>query len=181
VGDDGRAPVGILTADEEAGLRLFIGRANCTQCHNGPLFTNNEFHNTGVAARAELPQDRGRMSGASAVMSDEFNCKSKWSDAKPEQCKELDFIVTNSHELERAFKVPSLRNVAERAPYMHAGQIATLEDVVNHYNTAPAAPNGHTELRPLKLNPKELRQLASFLRTLSGGTSAPPELLREPL
>jgi cytochrome c peroxidase len=169
----GRAPNGVLTADETAGLRLFLGKANCTQCHNGPLFTNNEFHNTGVAAGTAPDPDRGRMAGARGVLGDEFNCKSKWSDANPEQCAELDFIVTDAHELERAFKVPSLRNVADRAPYMHAGQLATLDDVVAHYNAAPAAPAGHTELKPLQLNANEVRQLTAFLRTLSGGTSAP--------
>ncbi len=170
---NGRAPKNLMTSDEIAGLRLFIGKANCTQCHNGPLLTNNEFHNTGVPAGAAAEPDRGRMTGARAVINDEFNCKSKWSDAKPEQCSELDFIATDSHELERAFKVPSLRNVADRAPYMHAGQIATLDDVVAHYNKAPAAPTGHTELKPLQLNADEVRQLVAFLRTLSGGTAAP--------
>ena len=178
--NDGRAPRGILTSDETAGLQLFLGKANCTQCHNGPLLTNNEFHNTGVPARPAPEPDRGRMAGASGVLADEFNCKSKWSDAKPEQCSELDFIVTGAHELERAFKVPSLRNVAGRAPYMHAGQMATLDDVVAHYNNAPAAPAGHSELKPLKLDATEIRQLTAFLRTLSGGTAAPPELLRAP-
>jgi cytochrome c peroxidase len=170
---NGRAPKNLMTSDEIAGLRLFIGKANCTQCHNGPLLTNNEFHNTGVPAGAAAEPDHGRMAGARAVINDEFNCKSKWSDAKPEQCSELDFIATDSHELERAFKVPSLRNVADRAPYMHAGQIATLDDVVAHYNKAPAAPAGHTELKPLQLNADEVRQLVAFLRTLSGGTAAP--------
>jgi cytochrome c peroxidase len=56
---------------------------------------------------------------------------------------------------------------------MHAGQLATLEDVVAHYNTAPAAPTGHTELKPLKLNATEVRQLTAFLRTLNGSTTAP--------
>ena len=57
--------------------------------------------------------------------------------------------------------------------HMHAGQLATLEEVVAHYNAAPAAPSGHTELKPLNLNPTEVRQLTAFLRTLSGGTVAP--------
>jgi cytochrome c peroxidase len=48
--DSGRAPEGVLSADELADLRLFIGKASCTNCHNGPLLTNNEFHNTGVPA-----------------------------------------------------------------------------------------------------------------------------------
>ena len=139
---------GILTNDEIAGLKLFIGKANCTQCHNGPLLTNNEFHNTGVPRRAELPIDDGRLTGAAAVLSDEFNCRSRWSDAR-ESCAELDYLVTGDHSLERAYKVPSLRNVAGRAPYMNAGQFATLRQVLDHYNRAPAAPKGHTELRPL--------------------------------
>jgi cytochrome c peroxidase len=176
----GRAPAGVMTPDEVAGLRLFIGRAGCTQCHNGPLLTNNEFHNTGVAEVAGLPQDRGRWTGARGVLDDEFNCRSRWSDADAASCSELEFLAVDAHELERAFKVPSLRNIADRAPYMHAGQLASLGDVVAHYDRAPAAPAGHTELKPLGLNARERRQLEAYLRTLSGGTAAPAALLRAP-
>jgi cytochrome c peroxidase len=165
----------ILTDDEVAGLRLFMGRANCTQCHNGPLFTSNEFHNTGVPPRPGLAIDHGRLTGATAVLSDEFNCRSRWSDAR-ERCAELEFMVTGDHTLDRAYKVPSLRNVAERAPYMDAGQLATLTDVLDHYNRAPAAATGHSELRPLRLKALELRQLEAFLRTLSG-----PVVFTEPV
>ena len=166
---DGAPPRGVLSADETAGLALFVGKANCTQCHNGPLLTNNEFHNTGVPRRPGLPADRGRIAAIEAVRSDEFNCRSRWSDAGPRECPELDHLAAASAHLERAYKVPSLRNVAERAPYMHAGQMATLGQVLRHYNEAPAAPAGTTELRPLGLSAAELRQLEAFLRTLSGG------------
>ena len=117
--------------------------------------------------RPELAIDHGRLTGATAVLNDEFNCRSRWSDAR-ERCSELEFIVTGEHTLDRAYKVPSLRNVAERAPYMDAGQLATLAEVLDHYNRAPAAAIGHSELRPLRLKPVELRQLEAFLRTLSG-------------
>ena len=170
LGEAGRPPRNVLTEDEVAGLQLFTGKANCTQCHNGPLFTNNEFHNTGVPAVPTLPPDQGRITGSTGVLNDEFNCRSKWSDAR-DACKELEFMAVASHEQERAFKVPSLRNVADRAPYMHAGQLASLADVLQHYNRAPAAPDGHTELKPLKLNARELSQLEAFLRSLSGGTT----------
>ena len=163
----GQAQQSILTDEEVAGLRLFIGRANCTQCHNGPLLTSNEFHNTGVAPRPELAIDHGRLNGATAVLSDEFNCRSQWSDSRA-RCSELEFIVTGEHTLDRAYKVPSLRNVADRPPYMDAGQFATLAEVLDHYNRAPAAATGHSELQPLRLKPVELRQLEAFLRTLSG-------------
>ncbi len=166
--DTGRPPEGVLETDEVAGLRLFIGKASCVNCHNGPLFTNNEFHNTGVPARAGLPPDTGRLGGADAVLRDEFNCRSRWSDAAS-KCPELEFLVTGDHVLERAFKVPSLRNVAERAPYMHAGQLSTLGEVIDHYNRAPKAPTGHSELEPLRLSARERRQIEAFLRSLSGG------------
>ena len=177
----GDMPKDILDAKERAGLGLFIGKANCTQCHNGPLFTNNEFHNTGVKARPGLPVDRGRVVAVAAVQGDEFNCRSRWSDAKPSECAELEFLAPAAAVQERAFKVPSLRNVAERAPYMHAGQLATMKDVLNHYNAAPRAPAGHTELKPLRLSKLELEQIEAFLRTLSGGVAAPAEFLRAPV
>lgn len=158
---------GILAADEIAGLKLFIGKANCTQCHNGPLLTNNEFHNTGVPRAASLPIDDGRLTGANAVLKDEFNCKSRWSDARS-RCNELEYLVTGDHTLERAYKVPSLRNVADRSPFMDAGQFATLADVLDHYNRAPKAPAGHSEIKPLRLTRDELRQIEAFLKTLSG-------------
>ena len=176
----GTRPNDILSAKEMAGLDLFLGKANCTQCHNGPLFTNNEFHNTGVPARSGLAADRGRLAAIAEVKSDEFNCRSRWSDAKPEQCKELDFLAPPAPTNERAFKVPSLRNVAERAPYMHAGQLASLKDVLGHYNRAPAAPSGHTELKPLRLSAEELAAIEAFLRTLSAGHAGPAEFLAAP-
>jgi cytochrome c peroxidase len=158
---------GILSNDELTGLRLFISKARCTQCHNGPLLTNNEFHNTGVPALAALPIDDGRLTGATSVLKDEFNCRSRWSDARS-ACAELEYLVTNDHTLERAYKVPSLRNIADRAPFMDAGQFSTLAEVLDHYNRAPRALAGHSELTPLRLNRDELRQLEAFLKTLSG-------------
>ena len=78
----------------------------------------------------------------------------------------------------RAYKTPSLRGVADRAPYMHAGQLATLAEVVAHYDRAPRAPAGHSELEPLRLSADERRQIEAFLRTLSAPPlirGAPPE------
>ena len=170
----------ILSENEIAGLELFIGKANCTNCHNGPLFTNNDFHNTGVPAAKDLPQDVGRSKGAQEVLADEFNCLSVYSDARPDQCGELNFLVIDAHQQERQFKPPSLRNVAERGPYMHAGQFATLEEVLNHYNTAPEAPVGHSELEPLELSQKEIEQIIAFLRTLDSPINAEPRWLVPP-
>jgi cytochrome c peroxidase len=165
----------VLNADEVAGLRLFIGRANCTVCHMGPLFTSHEFQNTGVPGRSDLPPDNGRLSGAEKVQNDEFNCLSHYSDALAEECTTLRFMKVAGHEMERQYKVPSLRNVGERTALMHAGQFASIAQALEHYNRAPHAESGHSELKPLNLSPAEMRQLEAFLRSLSGGISAPAE------
>jgi cytochrome c peroxidase len=156
-----------LTSDEVAGLKLFIGKGNCTNCHSGSLFTNNDFHNTGVPAAKDLPEDVGRAKGVQQVLNDEFNCLSSYSDATPKDCTELRFLKTDGHELERQFKVPTLRNIAEAAPYMHAGQFATLREVLEHYSHAPEAPAGHSELEPRNFSDREMEQLEAFLKTLS--------------
>lgn len=157
---------GSLSGNEIAGLRLFVGKGECVNCHNGPLLTDNHFHNTGVPAAPGLLDDMGRAEGARLVLADEFNCLGPYSDAAPEDCTELRFMAAPSPDALRAFKTPSLRGVASRPPYMHAGQIATLEDVVAHYAAAPAAPGGHSELQPKKLSDEERAQLIAFLATL---------------
>lgn len=172
----------LLRADETRGLRLFIGKAQCVSCHQGPLFTDQQFHNTGVPSRDAARPDRGRAAATSAVLADEFNCLGPFSDARPDQCQELRFMVTHDPSLDGAFKTPGLRGVADRAPYMHAGQLATLEQVVRHYVAAPHPAVGHSELThrhdgaaapkhaerpPIELSDTEIADMTSFLRTLS--------------
>ena len=168
-----------LNEDEVAGLRLFIGKASCTQCHNGPQLTNNGFANTGVPDAPASPADQGRLGGASQVAADEFNCLGPYSDAKPADCGELESLSAGA-QARGQMKVPSLRNVADRAPYMHAGQLTTLEQVIEHYDRAPAAKVGETEVRPLRLSANEKRQLVSFLRSLSAPLAAEREWLAAP-
>ena len=157
----------ILSRPEIDGLRVFIGKGQCVTCHNGPLLTDQHFHNTGVPARDPAHADRGRAAATAKVQSDEFNCLGAFSDAPAEACQELRFMVTDDPSLEGAFKTPGLRDVALRPPYMHAGQFANLEDVVAHYAKAPAAPIGRSERKPIRLSESEVRDVAAFLRTLS--------------
>ncbi len=156
----------ILTGDEIEGLRLFIGKGECVNCHNGPLLSDNHFHNTGVAAGPGAPEDAGRAEGALLVRDDPFNCLGPFSDAAPDDCTELRFMVVGGPDDQGAFKTPSLRGAASRAPYMHAGQVETLDAVLRHYQSAPEAKIGHSELRPLDLGATELHQIAAFLATL---------------
>ncbi|GAA2818227.1 cytochrome c peroxidase [Aminobacter aminovorans] len=164
----GRAPSAedTLSAEERQGLRLFIGKANCSTCHTGPRFTDNHFHNTAVPPVAGLPADRGRIAVVDEVLADPFNCLGKFRDGGEEACGELRFMQKRSPELLRAYKTPSLRNVAGRAPYMHAGQFATLEQVVINYANAPKSVEGESEIHSVALSEGERAALVAFLKTL---------------
>jgi cytochrome c peroxidase len=176
---DDAAAARILSPSAARGLRLFVGRARCTSCHFGPLFTNGEFHNTGVPQDPAAP-DRGRAVGVRQVVADPFNCLGRFSDARPQDCSALRFVVTSGPQLAGEFKVPSLRDVASRAPYTHAGRFRTLRRVLEHYSRAPRAPIGRTELKPLRLSDAQLDDLEAFLRTLDGGVTAPKGYLQAP-
>jgi len=128
-----------LTTEQQAGLQLFRGKANCTACHVGPTFSDERFHNTGVAWRDGRMMDEGR------------------------------FGVTGRAEDRGAFKTPTLREIARTAPYMHDGSLVTLAEVIDSYdkggNTNPGL---DAELRPLRLTDIEKRDLVSFLESLNG-------------
>lgn len=157
----------LLSPSEKNGLRIFIGKGQCITCHSGPLLTDQHFHNTGIAPRLASRPDLGRHAAIAKVLNDEFNCLGRYSSARPEQCEELQFLAVDEHAMEAAFKTPSLRNVALRAPYMHAGQMPSLDVVVRHYARAPEAAAGQSELKPFALSEQEVWDLVAFLGSLT--------------
>jgi cytochrome c peroxidase len=128
-----------LTEQARMGLQIFRRKGNCASCHLGPNLTDERYHNTGVAWRQGRFVDTGR------------------------------FIVTKRDQDRGAFKTPTLRQVAGRAPYMHDGSIATLEEVVEYYDRGGNRnPNLDSELQPLGLSGEEKQALVAFLRSLNG-------------
>jgi cytochrome c peroxidase len=156
-----------LSPDEVMGLRLFIGKAKCINCHNGPLFSDGDFQVIHVPDPAGRPADRGRADAIPKVLMDEFNCAGIYSDAPPGDCDELRFMNTQVTEYIGAFKSPTLRNVAERAPYMHAGQISTLRKVLEFYRDLKPEQKS-PQLDHGQLTDKELSQIEAFLHALTG-------------
>ncbi len=175
---EGRDTEGLLTPEEIAGLKLFIGEAaQCTRCHNSPMFSNFGFHNIGLVElkRGVRKYDFGRSRGFKKALADPFRCEGPYSDAKAGECPEEEFVRTWGVELTGAFKVPTLRNVAATAPYMHDGRFASLEEVLEHYNNPPLGRLGHQELNPLDLSPVQIEQIIAFLGTLTGPAPRAPQ------
>jgi cytochrome c peroxidase len=132
-----------LSSEQQAGLRIFRGKGDCTACHVGPTFSDEGFHNTGIAWRDGQLLDEGR------------------------------FLVSARSEDRGAFKTPMLREVARTAPYMHDGSLATLDAVVTFYDEGGRAnPFLDDEIRPRHFTSAEKQALVAFLTSLSGTTRA---------
>ncbi|MCB9758773.1 MAG: hypothetical protein H6739_02955 [Alphaproteobacteria bacterium] len=168
-----------LSASAQAGLKLFMGDANCHLCHSGASFSDLEFHGIGLGTREWLdPEDQGRAGGIPALLANPFNGAGAWSD-DPSAAEDLGRLV-NGQEQIGIFKTAILRDVALSPPYMHGGHFETLEDVVHHYNTLEEIPvEGHREqfLLPLELSDAEEADLVAFLEALTGDEPDPALLV----
>lgn len=172
-----------LSPQEKRGLDLFIDKARCINCHNGPAFTDKTFHNVGLSPRPWLEStDEGRWSGVGRVKKHAFNAAGRYSDATDSRAADRIRFLKQTSEDHGQFKTPTLRNVELTAPYMHGGHFDTLEQVVRFYSTLDEQPRlGHREevLEPLGLSDGEVDALVAFLKTLTGERPA-PELMRPP-
>ena len=155
----------------QRGLQLFLGRGNCAFCHSGPRFSNNEFHDAGVPYFLnETEVDPGRFDGLRSLRANPYTLEGDWSDDPEKRGAWAVQNVRQSHADFGTFRTPSLRGVAETAPYMHDGSLAGLQDVVRHYdaiNLERLHADGEAILRPLNLSDQETADLVAFLQSLS--------------
>ena len=166
--EDDPGKLAALSPSALRGLRIFVGQGECIICHTGPNFSDNEFHNLGLAKPVTDPNDR--FAGVEAVRADPFNARGAYSDdTEGRTARHVRFVRQNEEQLGQ-YKTPTLRNITETAPYMHDGRFATLEDVVRFYSDLPGEPPvGHREdfMRPLNLSSIQIRDLVAFLETLT--------------
>ena len=134
-----------LTAEQQTGLQIFRTRGACTVCHAEPLFTDEAFRNTGIAWRIDTNTGTG-------ALQDEGR-----------------FLVSGMARDHGAFKVPTLREIANTPPYMHDGSLATLAEVIDFYDGGGRQnPSLIPLIRPLRLSADDKRALIAFLGALGG-------------
>lgn len=162
-----------FSSEEYAGLKLFVGEANCVLCHNGPQLTDQQFHNIGLPSIDEGKLELGRAQGILVARANPFNCQGSLliEGRDTESCREMEFAETEQSEWVGAFKTPTLRNIAVTAPYGHDGRFPGLDEILEHYDKVSGQPAvGHREesLMPLNLSETEKSQLKAFLNSLTG-------------
>jgi cytochrome c peroxidase len=123
-----------ISEEAKRGFALFNTKADCTRCHSGWNFTDDSFHDIGLAS-----DDPGRGKFLPSIAKMQF-----------------------------AFKTPGLREITRRGPYMHDGSMATLEDVVDHYDKGGIERPSRSDLiKPLGLTQEEKKDLIAFMQTLT--------------
>ncbi|SFH26152.1 cytochrome-c peroxidase [Pedobacter insulae] len=146
-----------LTDQQIMGLHLFRTKARCMNCHNGPFFTDNQFHNDGLTYYGRKYEDLG-----------------------------LYKVTKNPADVGK-FKTPGLRNVMRTAPWFHNGLFGDMDGVMNMYNMGmpiqrvraeqendPLLPKNDKLLRGIRLSNAEKEAVIAFL----GSLSSQPVLIR---
>lgn len=138
-----------MSDTEIEGLHIFRTRAGCMNCHNGPRFSDGQFHHTGLSYYGRRFEDLGR------------------------------FDVTGNPEDRGKFRTPTLRNVRFTGPWMHNGLFTDFTGILRMYSHGipvgarprPGAPELSPLIRPLDLSNSEIEALEAFLDTI--GRSPP--------
>jgi len=172
-----RGDASAISADARAGWILFNGKGRCNACHqissSSPVGTDSRFHNVGVSARH---QDFEKLvKAALSVLAKDNSMEAMERLALETDLGELGrFVVTRNRADVGAFKTPVVRNVGVTAPYMHDGSMATLWDVMDHYNKG-GEPNAFLDggIEPLALGEAEIDQLVAFMFSLTDLRLAP--------
>lgn len=158
------------------GLKIFVGKGDCTLCHFGPRFSNGEFADTAIPYFiAPGRVDAGRHAGIRALKVSPYSLLGRFTDATDPRHALATRHVVVQHRNWGEFKIPTLRNLAATAPYMHNGSFAGLRDVVAHYSEVDIDrlhSDGERLVRPLRLDDGEVDDLVAFLRTLSATAGA---------
>lgn len=155
-----------LSDDAERGLAIFKGKGRCAECHFGVNLSDDAFY------ALRVPENPEHLSDPRIATTRRFVAKVyHYEDYRNLSEDPGRFLITKERKDWKAFKTPTLREIAKTGPYMHNGIFATLDEVIEFFDKGGG--EGNTALKPLGLTIKEKKQLKKFLiEALSGPESA---------
>ena len=164
---------GKLSAAAQRGRVVFEGKGHCIQCHNGPLASDGQAHNTGVPENPKIWNEPLR--SVAFVAFTQFMGVENYMNLARDPGAHVRMHDADGRDM-GTFMTPSLRELKYTAPYMHNGMLATLDEVVAFYDRGGGSdPNKDPILRPLGLSDGEKKDLVAFLEALSGDPLTGPE------
>lgn len=164
-----------LSSEAKRGLALFQGKAGCIQCHNGPLLSDESYHNLGVPRSPEFEGNPLRQ----ITLRYQHVIRGVPEKLYRSADQDLGLYYITKQEIDKGkFRTPSLRELKYTAPYMHNGVFGTLEEVIDFYSRGGGDDQNKTPLmKPLGLSDQDKRDLLAFLLSLS---SDPPLIIEPP-
>jgi cytochrome c peroxidase len=163
-----------MTIEQQAGFRLFTGKAGCSGCHrvekDWAIFTDNQLHNTGIGyqrSMAKTPESMRVQIAPGEHITVQGDIVADASEPRPGDLGLYE--ITEDPNDRWKYRTPTLRNVELTAPYMHDGSLSSLVEVIEFYNRGGVENELRDPLiRPLGLNEAESGQLLAFLKALTG-------------
>jgi cytochrome c peroxidase len=151
-----------LSEDAKKGFDIFTGKGKCTECHYGANLSDDKFH------ALNIPENPVHQKDARITATRRFVAKVYHYDDYVNLSEDPGrYLITKDKRDWKAFRTPTLREVAKTAPYMHNGIFATLDEVIDFVNRGGGENN--SAMNPLGLDLKEKQQLKTFLiEALSG-------------
>ncbi len=163
-----------LSAQQVRGMKLFNGKANCIECHNGALATDQKYYNLGVPR----PQRWSEDGLAQVTFRFEQYAKGVTQEMYRKVKDDAGLYYRTKEKVDMGkFRTPPLRYTKYTAPYMHNGAFWDLKEVVEFYNAGGGqneftdgtmAKNKTPILKPLGLSDSEVDDLVAFLEAFSG-------------
>jgi cytochrome c peroxidase len=154
-----------LSSEALQGYKIFTGKGKCTQCHNGVNLADDRFHVLNVEENPEHLKDP-RIAATRRFVAKVYHFEEYRTLAEDPG----RYLITKDQKDWKAFRTPTLREIAGTAPYMHNGIYATLDEVIEFFNKGGG--KGTPLLKPLQLTPTEKKQLQTFLEEGLSGVPA---------
>jgi cytochrome c peroxidase len=145
-----------ISGDAKKGLALFLGKAKCSECHFGVNLSDDRFHALNVPEKPEQQSDP-RIAATRRFVAKVYH----YEDYRNLAEDPGRYLITKDRKDWKAFRTPTLREIAKTAPYMHNGIFATLDEVIDFFDRGGGI--GNKVLQPLGLNNKEKKYLKAFL------------------
>ncbi len=151
-----------LSAEALKGLGIFEGKGSCIRCHNGSILSDNGFHALEVPENPKYRDEPG-VAATRRLFAREYGY-GEYRTLKEDPGR---FLITQQKQDWKAFRTPTLLEIAKTAPYMHNGVFKTLDEVIDFIDRGGGM--GNRELHPLGLSKEEKGYLKAFLvEALSG-------------